>query len=282
MAEDATEPERDWDADRADALRVLNGIVAQHVVAPKEIELQNGIVLKTKPVSEILLRVVVQRIALPKVPIEKFGKTGEEVEEPWPESPEYKEELQDAMVRRNHALAHACQVVGTECLSVPEGYYEPEDDAWLDLLRVAGAELDPSELKTPMDRYAAWLDHHAITGFFDLNKITQAVLMLSAIMEEEVWEAIRFFRSDDLGPTPDGNALAQGDGPDGSGIPAGGTGNGDQDGGTGHGGGSADPVDRVDAAGASRKGRGAGVSKDTADGKPAPKRSSRKGKRGAA
>ncbi len=281
MADNGTEPEVDWSADRADALRTLNSIVAQHVVAPKEIELQNGIVLKTKPVSEITLRVVVTRIPLPKVPIEKFGKEGEEVEEPWPESPEYKQDLHDAMVRRNHALAHACQVVGTECLSVPEGYYEPEDDGWLDLLRVAGAELDPSELKTPMDRYAAWLDHHAITGFFDLNKITQAVLMLSAIMEEEVWEAIRFFRSDDLGPTPDGSESTEGDDPDGSGVRAGGTGIGDQDGGAGHGVGSADPVAPVATARTTRKGRRDSVPKNKADGRATPKRRSGKGPKGA-
>lgn len=285
---DNSEPETkiesstDWNAGRTEALRVLNGIVAQNRVAPKEIELQNGIVLKTKPVSEVVLRTVVQRIPKPEVPMHNFGPEDAPVREPWPDDPAYKEDMKNAMARRNQALAHACQVVGTECLSVPEGYFTPDQDGWIDLLRIVGAELEPSALGTPMDRYAAWLEHHAVTGFFDLNKITQAVLMLSAILEEEVWEAIQFFRSDDLGQDTDGNAPAPGDGPDGSGVRGRGAGPGDQDGGEGHGGGSTDPVAPVVPDGTPRAGGRAGVSKNQADGQSPPKRRSRKGKRGAA
>ena len=277
-ATDTADATTEWDEQRREALRVLNGIVAQHRVAPKEIELQNGIVLKTKPVSEVVLRTVVTRIPKPEVPMHDFGPEDAPVREPWPESPEYKEELNNAMMLRNQALAQACQVAGTECLSVPDGYFKPEDDGWIDLLRVIGAELDDSALATPIDRYAAWLEHHAVTGFFDLNKITQAVLMLSAILEEEVWDAIRFFRSDDLGPGADGSEVAQGDGPDGSGVRTDSTGAGDQDGGTGHGGRSADPVDSVGTDGTAPAGGGNSVPKDKADGRTAPKRRSRKGK----
>ncbi|MEE8360813.1 MAG: hypothetical protein V3R71_01595 [Gemmatimonadales bacterium] len=271
--------ETEWDQDRREGLRILNGIVAQHRVAPKEIELQNGIVLGTKPVSEIVLRSVVTRIAKPDVPTKEFGDADAPVTELWPESPEYREALQDCMVKRNHALAHACQVVGTECRSVPDGYFMPEDDGWIDLMRVAGVEMPNCD--TSMDRYAAWLDLHAITGFFDLNKITQAVLMLSAILEEEVWEAIRFFRSDDLGDAPDGGASAEVDSPDGSGVRARGPGAGDQDGGTGHGGRGRDTVDPVAGDGTARTRDRDRVSPNKTDGKRPPKRSRRSGSKGA-
>ncbi len=271
MTDNGTEPEGTGTTE-ADAMRVLNSIANTFRVAPKSVTLENGIELRIKPVSETTLRVVVTRIPLPPVPVEKFGKKGEEVEEPWPESPEYKAAMIDAMAARNKALAHACRVLGTECTAVPDGYFPPEDDGWIDALRTVGGEPTPDMLRTDMDRYSAWLDHHAMTIFLDVNKIAQAVLMRSAIMEEEVMEAIQFFRRDDLGQTVDRDDPSPDGHPDGSGVRAGSSRMGDRDGATGHGDGGSDTMEPVGADGSGRQDSGIGVPKNKTNRKSPPKR----------
>ena len=278
MADNGTEPEGTGITE-ADAMRVLNSIVDTFRVAPKSVMLENGIELRIKPVSETALRVVVSRIPLPKVPMGDFGKDGE-IKEPWPESPKYKAAMIDAMAARNKALAHACRVLGTECTTVPEGYFRPEDDGWIDALRIVGAEPTPDQLRTDMDRYSAWLDNHATTMFLDVNKITQAVLMRSAIMEEEVMEAIQFFRRNDIGPAPDGDDLAQDGHQDGSGVRTRGTGAGDRDGTARHGAGGSDTMGPVGSDGSGREDSGTGIRKSQAARKVPPKRRRRAGAKG--
>lgn len=276
MTDNGTEPTETEGMDKDLALDILKNLMSQRRSIDDHVTLESGIVLRLRPVSEITLRAVVQAIPLPKVPTEKFGKEGEEVEEPWPESPQYKSDLATAMTKRNEALARACPIVGTSVETVPDGYFLPEQDDWLDVLRLVGIDVTPEQTATPMDRYALWLDHHALSEFFDRNKVVQSVLLHSAIMEDEVLDTIRFFLSDDSGAGLVGDAIAQGDDPDGRDVRTPDARPRDRDGAARHGERSTDTMDDVDQDGQSGKGERAGVSKDEADGKPAPKRRRRK------
>lgn len=259
-------------------MRALHNIVENVRTAPEEVTLQSGIVLKVKHVSDTTLRAVVTSVPLPEVPIEPMG--ADKIPEPWPDKPEYQAELLEAMAERNRRLAHACGVLGTECLTVPDGYFRPEEDGWVDGLRIVGVELEAKKLESQMDRYDLWLQHHAMSEFLDLNKITQTVLMRSAIMEVEVLDAINFFRRDYIGEEPDGSATAQDDGPDGSGIRTPDGGVRDRDGAAGHGSRPGDTMGPVDPDGAGRSGGRSGPQASRPDGQPAPKRSRRKGAKG--
>lgn len=152
--------------------------------------LDNGIVLKIKPVPQMLLRDATLKIPEPKPPMWMNDQRGEE--EPNPNHPDYIEAMKAYNTAIMLTAGNAALVLGTECLSVPDGYYRPEDDTWLEYARYTGAEPDVSSAPA---RYVAWLHYHALRTERDTASAIMAPLLAASLTDEEVDLVVTAFRS---------------------------------------------------------------------------------------
>lgn len=160
-----------------------------------EFTLSNGIVLKMKPVPPVLLQAVTNEFQpppIPKVHIEEDDRWEEN-----PSDPSYIEELGKIAEAQNKALADLVMAVGSEVVSVPEGYERPEDDGWIEHVKFA-AELTGTKLEIDTEnttkRYLYWLRFYALETGGDVALAQNLPYQLSGIREGEVEEVIESFR----------------------------------------------------------------------------------------
>ncbi len=161
-----------------------------------EFELSNGIVLKMKPVPPILLQAVTSEFNPPPVP-----KVHIEEDDRWEENysdPNYLDELNRLAEAQGKALQDLVAAVGSEVLSVPDGYFRPEEDGWIDQVKFA-AELTGTKLEMDLEnstkRYLYWLRFYALETGADAALAQNLPYQLSGIREGEVEEVIESFRS---------------------------------------------------------------------------------------
>lgn len=152
--------------------------------------LSNGIVLRIKPVPQMLLRDATLKIATPKVPMWHNDQRDED--EPNPNDPSYLEAMQEYNTAVMLTAGNAALVLGTECLTVPVGYSRPEDEEWLEYARYANAEPDVSSKPA---RYVAWLHYHALNTETDQAAAIMAPLLAASLTDEEVDRVVSAFRS---------------------------------------------------------------------------------------
>lgn len=162
-----------------------------------ELKLVNGIVLQCKPVPPLLLNAVMAEFPDPEPPTVYLEEQGRN--EPNPNDPAYRQALLDAGEARDLAVNNVVLATGTSIISIPEGYYKPEDEEWVAGIefaaRMAGKEIkvEPAE-GDPTTRYLQWLRWYACESGMDIALIQSLPYHLAGIREGEIDEVLDSFR----------------------------------------------------------------------------------------
>lgn len=160
-----------------------------------EFELSNGIILKIKSVPPFLVQAVQQEFKTPRPPKVYIEEKGREEENP--NDPEYLRTLQELEEKQDLAVNDLFLGAGTTVLSVPEGYYLPEQDEWIDVVEFAqnitGKEIH-IERNDKIKRYLHWLRFYALETGGDIALATSLPMQLAGIREGEVEEVMESFR----------------------------------------------------------------------------------------
>lgn len=174
---------------------------------PGQLTLSTGIVLRIKPVPQSLVRAAAAKVKPPAVPVIHNEDKGRAEENP--SDPDYLAAREQWEGEAYLAGAQVALLMGTECISVPDGYHRPEDDGWLSYLRIVGM-LDEVNPDDPVDRYWAWINYYALRTNDDLSLAVYAPLYAMNVSEEEVALAVAAFRrSKERRPDRGGFGLAQ-------------------------------------------------------------------------
>ena len=161
-----------------------------------EFELSNGIVLAIKSVPPFLVQAVQNEFKLPtppKVYIEEKGR-----EEENPNDPTYLREIAELSDKQDLAINDLFLAAGTSVVSIPNGYYGPEDDEWISVVEFA-QNITGTEFKIDrtdkIKRYLHWLRFYALETGGDIALATRLPMELAGIREGEVDEVMDAFRS---------------------------------------------------------------------------------------
>lgn len=160
-----------------------------------EFTLSNGIVLTIKSVPPILVQAILKEFEPPPPPKVYMEEKGRDEENP--NDPNYLRELAALEERQSTAINNLYLGVGTTFKSVPEGYFSPEEDGWIEKVEFA-ANLTGSHVnidKQPgVKRYLCWLNYYAMETATDMLLCQGLPLQLAGIREGEVEEVVESFR----------------------------------------------------------------------------------------
>lgn len=167
---------------------------ADSVTRVQSITLENGIVLRLKPVPPLALRSAAAHISRPEIP--QWTNPDKGTTEPNPYDPDYLAAV--AQWREDVAQSGLTVAIllGTEVESVPAGLVGPEDDSWIDAIEevnaLAGSTIDVH--RTGRARYLDWVRLYAIPSQTDLFTMTRVLTLGVALSEKEVADAAESFR----------------------------------------------------------------------------------------
>lgn len=169
--------------------------VAEKALAPRDtITLSNGVVLKLKPVAPLAIREAALRVPRPKPPIVQIHQNGVEGrEEQNLSDPDYVAAVASFENEQQMAVANIMFLMGTEVISVPDGFPRPEDDGWIDDLEIVGVTVNRENKRA---RYLAWLKFNALVATDDIKNTSNGISEMSGTREAEVADAALAFRSD--------------------------------------------------------------------------------------
>lgn len=161
-----------------------------------EFELSNGIILAIKSVPPFLVQAVQNEFRPPnppKVYIEEKGRDEEN-----PNDPAYLRQLEELSEKQDLAVNDLFLAAGTSVVSVPEGYFKPEDDDWIAVVEFA-QNITGTKIQIDRDdkikRYLHWLRFYALETGGDIALATSLPMQLAGIREGEVDEVMDAFRS---------------------------------------------------------------------------------------
>lgn len=157
--------------------------------------LSNGIMLQAKPVARGLLQRIQEQIPEPSVPTVELPEHGRS--EPNPMDPDYLDALELCYRERLAADNNARMAFGWMVNSVPDGFFRPEEDGWIEELRFAGIAATSEGPGRMLD----WLNLYALATPVDEAVISAKSYMTTAITEGEVVRAMAYFRRRALGGT---------------------------------------------------------------------------------
>jgi hypothetical protein len=155
------------------------------VVASEDVfRAQNGLVLRLRKVSRLVIVDAGRQIKNPKVPVTIDEDKGREMENPL--DPDYLQAVQDAEYERSMVVITTLFALGTDPIEIPEGLAPPEDEDWLGVLDMLQVKIPAGNKRL---RYAAWLKYIALVGD-EFNDLVQAVFRFSGMtMEADVKSA---------------------------------------------------------------------------------------------
>lgn len=131
-----------------------------------EITLSSGVVLRFKPFPVMRIQAVAEHFPYPEVP-KVYNKEKEKWEQ-WAGSEEYAKLVQEVDRKRGLAVVDTVMAVGTQIVSIPEGFPKVEDDGWIDELEVSNIFV---KRESKIARYLAWVKFVAVINEDDLVKI---------------------------------------------------------------------------------------------------------------
>lgn len=163
----------------------------------ERITLENGVVLRLKPVSPITLRDAAAHLVRPNVPQVEIPDTGGRTE-PNPNDPDYLAAIQKWNADVSEAGITVALILGTEVETLPDGMPGYESDEWIDALRAA-REIVPGGPPLVVHtegkgRYLDWLRMYAISTNTDMFRLSRVLTTGVALTEEEVQAAADSFR----------------------------------------------------------------------------------------
>lgn len=159
--------------------------------------LKNGIVLRCRAVPPIYMRTLAERFTPPPPPQVRIERGDDSYYEENRDDPDWNQALKDNAARAEKAITQLVFGMGTEIVSVPEGYVMPDDDAWVAKVRRAdkftGVET-PLELDDPDLRYICWLQFYALDNNTDVQLAGLLPQFLAGPSEVEIAQAVDAFR----------------------------------------------------------------------------------------
>lgn len=168
----------------------------------------DGVVLKLKPVSQVLIAARGRDIPIPEPPMiaieEKDGR-----EEPYYGAPSYLKAMEDYNTRVNDLARISLLYLGTRLVEVPDDFPTPESTGWSEELEDP-AVWGQDAMKVPTDvseRYVFWLSYIALARDNDLVEVIAAIRSLGgSVTQLAVLEAMDSFRGSTTGTTDTGVA----------------------------------------------------------------------------
>lgn len=154
------------------------------------ITLSTGVVLKPKQVPPMTYLQVMTRFEEPKVPTVMNESMGRLMENP--DDPSYKKAVERWQLQASDAMMNVLILFGTEFVSAPKGFSTPEDDDWVEKLRIVGAEVNPGSKNW---RYLAWVKSEAAPADADIQTLMGEVGRLSGVSEDDVQASVQSFSS---------------------------------------------------------------------------------------
>lgn len=156
---------------------------------PDVVTLENGIVIRCKPVSIMTLRYSTANIPKPKVPI--IRNKEKDRDEEWEGDPAYLQELSDWEQKVGDIGTNVMLMLGTEIESVPENIELPDGNKWVEMLSATGLQI---EIDSDSSRYLTWLRFYAITTPKDLVAISTTVAGKSGVLNKDAQASLESFR----------------------------------------------------------------------------------------
>lgn len=173
-----------------DSTEAAAGAVREMAAPPPDhVSLSNGVVLKLKPVSGLLIRRAASQIAAPKPPM--WHNADRDRDEPNPNDPDYLNALAQHEEAVGMAAMNVMFIVGTKPqMPLPDGITAIDSDDWIEEL----AFLDIVVQKEGPGRYLDWLKYVVLGDMRDLVKTAVAVGRMSGLQENDVLAALDSFR----------------------------------------------------------------------------------------
>jgi hypothetical protein len=131
-----------------------------------EIRLSTGVVLRFKPFPLMRIQSVADQFPYPEVP--KVYNKDKEKWEPWAGSEEYANAVEEINRKRGLAVVDTVMAVGTEVVTVPEGFPKATDEDWIEELAISHIQVNR---ESKIARYFAWVKYVATVTEDDLVKI---------------------------------------------------------------------------------------------------------------
>lgn len=156
---------------------------------PNVVTLSSGVVVRCKAAPLNLIRKLTTAVPVPAVPMKFNEEKGRE--EPNPFDPDYREASRQYDIRVRELTQDALIVLGTEIVSVPDGFPGPDEAAWREEVAFFGITIDER-----MPRLT-WMNYYAIRGLQDQLAITVRCGRLTGVREEDVTAEMNNFRGDE-------------------------------------------------------------------------------------
>lgn len=173
--------------DRADS--VVENADADEGMRLPTLLLSNGIRVRLQPVPPYLLGHVAEQVPMPSVPT--FFNEDKGTEEENPSDPDYQNRVNEALQERVVLMLDALYMRGIEVVSVPQHIPAIEDDAWIEDAEELGIKGIPREGRK---RRLAWFKMVALTTSYDINHVTNIIMRLIGLSEEDVLKQLDLFR----------------------------------------------------------------------------------------
>lgn len=156
------------------------------------ITLDNGVVLKPRPIPPLILARIERRFVYPPVPKVRDEDKGRDIENP--SDPRYLAEIERVDEEKSMAQLDVIIALGTDLISVPENVYAPDQDEWIDEVEPFIGETIP---RTGRARYLAWLKFYALSTATDIPTIARKALKRTGVGDEQVESALAGFRGEE-------------------------------------------------------------------------------------
>jgi hypothetical protein len=176
----------------AEAALQVTEQVASKVPAPDdewESAHHPGLKFKLRKMSRMALVEAGRKVRDPKVPV--VWIEDKQRDEPNPNDPDYREELQRAAWTRSITIVNTCLVLGTKLLDKPDYIDAIDSTEWLEQLDFIGLEVPEGKYA----RYAAWVRYYALDDDELTDLIVKVQRFNGVVTEQDVQEAAEEFKS---------------------------------------------------------------------------------------
>jgi hypothetical protein len=168
---------------------------------PLKLTLENGVVVKIRPVPSLIVHEAVKSLKKPDPPMYKATIDGKETMLPNFDDPAYDAQL--AIYHKDvvETAIRAMALYGAEPVSLPDEFPDWDDDAWIDELESYGLTFDlvgdgeGIDISTPGKRKVAWKKHIVFTC--NMTTVYSAVKTQNIIEEAKVIETMQYFRDNE-------------------------------------------------------------------------------------
>lgn len=166
---------------------------------------QNGIKLRLKKVSRLLVVEAGRKIEIPKVPVVHDEALDRKIDNP--NHPDYLQAMQEYNWKVGNMGISAYWAMGTEIVQpLPAGIIPPESDDWFEIFEELGMSVAPlrADGSVPRSRYLSWLKYYALSDADQTELMTRLMTFSGEVSEEEVARAAETFRNQTPRPLLDG------------------------------------------------------------------------------